>query len=113
MIRGEKVRALAISSAQRNAAAPEIPTIAESGFPGFDVNPWWGFWRRPAPTCRSCARSTAMSKSVLRTQGDGRLPCRAGRRAAHRIAGEISSQMLQADIAKWAKVVKSANVSLD
>src|SRR5436190_23859823 len=42
MIRSEKVRALAISSAQRNAAAPELPTIAESGFPGFDVNPWWG-----------------------------------------------------------------------
>src|SRR5881227_3294829 len=37
MVRAGSVRALAISSAQRNSAAPEIPTIAESGFPGFDV----------------------------------------------------------------------------
>ena len=42
MVRNGNVRALAISSAQRISTAPEIPTIAESGFPGFDVNPWWG-----------------------------------------------------------------------
>src|SRR3954453_13491691 len=42
MVQSDKVRALAVSSARRISAAPEIPTIAESGFPGFDVNPWWG-----------------------------------------------------------------------
>src|SRR6188474_3047277 len=42
MVQTEKVRALGVSSGKRIGAAPEIPTIAESGFPGFDVNPWWG-----------------------------------------------------------------------
>jgi len=42
MIRSGNVRALAVSSARRVATASEIPTIAEQGFPGFDVNPWWG-----------------------------------------------------------------------
>src|ERR1044072_4434365 len=36
------VRALAVSSVRRIAVAPDIPTVAESGFEKFDVNPWWG-----------------------------------------------------------------------
>src|ERR1700761_8864367 len=42
LIKGKQVRALAVSSATRINAAPEIPTVAESGYPGFDVNPGWG-----------------------------------------------------------------------
>src|SRR3954467_2417521 len=41
-VQSNVVRALAVSSAERIAIAPEIPTIAEAGFPKFDVNPWWG-----------------------------------------------------------------------
>src|SRR5436309_1113976 len=41
-VQSNVVRALAVSSAERIAIAPEIPTIAESGFDKFDVDPWWG-----------------------------------------------------------------------
>jgi len=41
-IKAGKVRALAVSGARRSRALPEVPTIAESGFPGFDVNGWLG-----------------------------------------------------------------------
>jgi tripartite-type tricarboxylate transporter receptor subunit TctC len=51
LVRGGKLRALAVSSAGRNAIAPEVPTIAEAGYPGFDVNPWWGILA-PAGTPR-------------------------------------------------------------
>jgi len=37
-----RVKVLAVTSARRVAIAPTVPTIAESGFAGFDVNPWWG-----------------------------------------------------------------------
>src|SRR5256885_12039957 len=67
MIRSEKVHALAISSAQRNAAAPEIPTIAESGFPGFEVNPWWGILA-PAGTDMAVVRKiNGDVESILRS----------------------------------------------
>lgn len=112
MIRTEKVRALAISSGRRNAAAPEIPTIAESGFPGFDVNPWWGILA-PAGTDMAIVRKINSDvESVLRspemiaflaTQGAEPLVT----------SPEKFLEMLQADIAKWAKVVKDANVKLD
>ncbi len=48
-IRGGKVRALAITTAKRSPLAPELPTIAESGFPGFEVVGWFG-WLAPAKT---------------------------------------------------------------
>jgi len=46
-IKSGKIRALGISSIKRVAAAPEVPTIAEQGYPGFDVVAWFGIW---APT---------------------------------------------------------------
>jgi tripartite-type tricarboxylate transporter receptor subunit TctC len=41
-MRAGKVRALAVTTAKRSALAPELPTIAESGLPGFDINTWFG-----------------------------------------------------------------------
>lgn len=41
-VRSGKLKALGVSSAKRNAAMPEVPTIAEAGVPGFEVSNWWG-----------------------------------------------------------------------
>jgi len=112
MIRGEKVRALAISSAQRNAAAPEIPTIAESGFPGFDVNPWWGILAPAGIDMAIVRKINSDVESILRTKEMADFLAAQGAEPLITTPDEFL-QMLQADIAKWAKVVKSANVSLD
>jgi tripartite-type tricarboxylate transporter receptor subunit TctC len=48
-VRGGKVRALAVTTAQKTALAPELPTIAESGLPGFDISTWFGVFA-PAGT---------------------------------------------------------------
>jgi tripartite-type tricarboxylate transporter receptor subunit TctC len=50
-VRAGKVRALAVTTAKRSALAPDIPTIAESGLPGFDINTWFGIFV-PAGTPR-------------------------------------------------------------
>jgi tripartite-type tricarboxylate transporter receptor subunit TctC len=52
LIREGKLRALAISSRKRSAAVPDLPTMNESGFPGFDVNSWFGLMA-PAGTPRA------------------------------------------------------------
>src|SRR5947207_245577 len=112
MVRSEKVRALAISSAQRIAAAPEIPTIAESGFPGFDVNPWWGILA-PAGTEMAIVRKINSDvEGILRTRE--MIDFLAAQGAEPLVTSpEKFLEVLQADIAKWAKVVKDANVKLD
>lgn len=50
-VKAGKMRALAITSAKRSAAAPDVPTVAEQGYPGFEVSPWYGFMA-PAGTPR-------------------------------------------------------------
>ncbi len=50
-MRAGKVRALAVTTARRSALAPDLPTIAESGLPGFDINTWFGIFV-PARTPR-------------------------------------------------------------
>ena len=44
LLRAGQARGLAVTTAKRVPAAPEIPTLAESGLTGFDIAPWWGFF---------------------------------------------------------------------
>jgi tripartite-type tricarboxylate transporter receptor subunit TctC len=111
-IRSGNVRALAVSSACRVAIAPEILTIAESGVPGFDVNPWWGILA-PAGTDMAIVRkinsdvaSVLATKEMidfLATQGAEPLTT----------SPEEFLGILQADVRKWAKVVKDAGVTIN
>ena len=51
-IKAGKLRAIAVTTSRRAAALPDLPTIAESGFPGFDIATWYGYWApkgTPAP----------------------------------------------------------------
>ena len=112
MVRSGNVRALAISSARRISAAPEIPTIAESGFPGFDVNPWWGILA-PAGTDMAIVRKISGDvDSILRT--NEMIDFLAAQGAEPFInSPEEFLKILEADVVKWAKVVKSAGVTLN
>ena len=112
MIRAGNVRALAVSSAQRIAAAPEIPTIAESGLPGFDVNPWWGILA-PAGTDMAIVRKiNADVADILRSKE--MIDFLATQGAEPLITSpEEFLRILQADLVKWAKVVKAAGVTIN
>jgi tripartite-type tricarboxylate transporter receptor subunit TctC len=112
LIKEGQVRALAVSSATRVGAAPDIPTIAESGYSGFDVNPWWGVLAPsqidPALTKKINAdvneilKSDSM-KSFLATQGAEPLIT----------SPEQFSEMLKRDVESWAKVVRAADIHLN
>lgn len=112
LIKEGQVRALAVSSATRVDAAPDIPTIAESGYSGFDVNPWWGVLAPsqidPALTKKINAdvneilKSDSM-KSFLASQGAEPLIT----------SPEQFSEMLKRDVENWAKVVRAADIHLN
>lgn len=67
MLKGKEVRALAISTAQRKASAPDIPTIAELGYPGFDITSWFGVFA-PAGTPPSVIAK--LNKDIAQTLKD-------------------------------------------
>jgi tripartite-type tricarboxylate transporter receptor subunit TctC len=112
MIRGGNVRALAVSSARRIATAPEISTMAESGLPGFDVNPWWGILA-PAGTDMTIVRKINTDVAdILRTKE--MIDFLATQGAEPLITSpEQFLGILQADLVKWAKVVKNAGVTIN
>jgi tripartite-type tricarboxylate transporter receptor subunit TctC len=112
MVQSEKVRALAVSSAKRIPAAPEIPTIAEAALPGFDVNPWWGILGPAGLDMAIVRKINADVESILRTKE--MVDFLATQGAEPLISSpEEFLKILEADVEKWAKVVKAAGVTLN
>lgn len=111
-VQSNVVRALAVSSSKRIAVAPEIPTIAESGFARFDVNPWWGVLA-PAGLSPAIARKIAADVAeILKTADMEELLAKQG--ATPLITSpEAFREMLAADIEKWRKVVKASGATIN
>ena len=74
--RSGKFRALAVSTVQRSAVAPELPTVAESGVPGYDANAWFGLLKRLPKPCAACfavpRKSPAQGRAEATSAGVGR-----------------------------------------
>jgi tripartite-type tricarboxylate transporter receptor subunit TctC len=111
-IGGGQVRALAVSSAKRVAVAPGVATIAESGFPGFDVNPWWGILA-PARTDTAVVRRINADVNELLQDKDliDFLATQGAEPFATSPEGFLA--ILKSDVEKWAKVIKAADVKLN
>ena len=111
-VKAGKVRALAITSAKRSRVAPEIPTVAESGFPGFEVIGWFG-WLAPARTPAEIVTrlNTDIVKVLRSTEAQDRLialGCEPVGNTPQQFATFVSAER-----DKWAKVIKQADIKLD
>ena len=112
LVRAGRLRALAVSSARRNASAPDVPTIAESGYPAFDVNPWWGILA-PAGTPRDIVdKVNADVAAVLKDPEVLSTFAKQGAEAFVTTPKQFE-EMLEGNVRKWAKVVKSSGARVD
>jgi tripartite-type tricarboxylate transporter receptor subunit TctC len=112
LLRAGQVRGLAVTTAKRVTAAPELPTIAESGQPGFDVAPWWGLFL-PAKTAPAIvARLHADTIAVL---AEPEIQQRMQDLGSVTIGStpEDLARYLQAEMAKWGPVIRDANIRVD
>ena len=108
-VRSGKLRALGVTSAKRVANAPDIPTIAEEGVPGYESLQWYGLLA-PAGTPREIvARLNREVVAVLRTP---EISARLANDGAEVVAGtpEEFGAWLRAETEKWAKVAKAAGI---
>ena len=112
LVREGKLRALAVTSLRRSSAAPELPTVAESGYPGFEAANWHGLLA-PAGT-----PSAIIRKLHLETVKALALPDLRAKLADLGIA-EIGNSpdafaaVIKSEIPKWAKVIKEAGIKPD
>jgi tripartite-type tricarboxylate transporter receptor subunit TctC len=107
-----KLRALAVSTAQRSTLAPEVPTMIEAGVPGYDADAWFGLFVPAATPKDIIARLHAEVTKSLQA-ADTRERLRNIGATPGSGSTEQFSALFRSELAKWAKVVKSAGVRVD
>ncbi|MCC7487239.1 MAG: tripartite tricarboxylate transporter substrate binding protein [Burkholderiales bacterium] len=108
-IKSGKLRGLAVTSARRSAELPDVPTIAESGYPGFEVTVWYGICA-PAKTPRPVI--SRLESIVVKALA---APDLQQKFAAHGVAPRVLAgadfdRYFQSEVARWAKVVRNAGI---
>lgn len=111
-IKTGKVRALGVSSAQRSAALPNVPSIAEAGLPGFDVANWLGVLAPAKTPAAIVAKLNAELRSAM-TDPDMRQQMAAVGVDPATSTPQEFGDIIRKDIAKWAVVVKATGARLD
>lgn len=109
LIKSGKVRALGIASLSRSDQLPEIPTIAEQGLPGFEVNSWSGL-AAPAKTPPAIIRRLHKEVAAIVNDADMRSFLLSQGAEPALLGPEEFRAYIKADIAKWAKVIKAAGI---
>ena len=107
--RGGKLRGIAVTSAQRVPTAPDIPTVAESGLPGFEAFTWFGFFAPSATPRDVIVKLNAESVAALN------LPDVQDKMAAQGLfvtasAPDPFGEFVRKEIVRWGKIVKDADV---
>ena len=111
-VKSGRLKALAVTTLKRSAVAPELPTVAESGFPGFEITTWYGYLapaRTPASAIQRLNAETIKAlnepevKNVFSVQG-------------LEVVGNSPQEfatMIKKDIAKYAEVIKASGARLE
>lgn len=107
-----KVRALAVTGAKRSPAAPDLPTVAENGLPGYAFDVWYGVFASAKTPRMTLNKINADANMALR---DAETMKRFAGAGVDLIGGGIdeSSQYLSAEMTKWAKVIREAGIKAD
>ncbi|MFY0477440.1 Bug family tripartite tricarboxylate transporter substrate binding protein [Achromobacter marplatensis] len=111
-IKDGKIKALAVTSPQRSPMLPDVPTVAESGYPGYEAMVWFGMLAPaglPEPLRQKLTDGLVQTlhapamKTYLEQQGA----------QVSDVAGPVFGTMIKDEISKWCQVVKKADIRLD
>jgi tripartite-type tricarboxylate transporter receptor subunit TctC len=111
-VKSGKLRALGVSTAERIPSLPDVPTINESGLPGYDVAIWFGIVApaaTPAPILEQIARDM---RTVLRTKPIQEKFAAMGVQPAPTTPAEFA-RVIRADAEKWTRVIREGNITVD
>jgi len=106
------VRPIAVTSLKRSSDLPEVPTIAESGLPGFDVSVWYGMVAPAATPREIVSKLNAQIVGILKTPEVRDRVLAAGSEVVAS-SPEQFAPFIRAEALKWAKVVKDAGIKVE
>lgn len=111
-IKDGKIKALAVTSPQRSAMLPDVPTVAESGYPGYEAMVWFGML---APANMPEPLRTKLTDGLVQTLHAPAMKTYLEQQGAQvsDVAGPAFGSMIKDEISKWCQVVKKAGIRLD
>ncbi len=112
-IHAGKLTALAVTSAKRMEALPDVPTVSEAGLPGYVVESWYGMVVPSGTPKEVIARLNAAVAQALDTPAIKEKLASTGAKPAENHTSEYFQKVIQDDMAKWSRVIKTAHISLE
>ena len=108
-IKGGSLHAIAVTSAKRSPSVPDVPTVAESGIPGFEAETWFGIVA-PAGTPRDIVlKLNAAARQAVAAEDTKQRFAQLGMTNGSSSPEELAAY-IKAEVAKWSKVIKDANI---
>jgi tripartite-type tricarboxylate transporter receptor subunit TctC len=107
-----KVKALAVTSAKRSTPLPDVPTVIESGLPGYEVNTYFGLYA-PANTPRDIVQR--LQKEVAAAVQSADVKERFASQGAEPVGGtpEALSTLMKIESDKWKRVIETGQIKVD
>lgn len=106
-----KLRMLAVTTAKRSRQAPDLPTIAESGLPGYDYTPWFAMFA-PASTPRTLVR--LLNSEIVKAIESPDMQQQFSRQAIDLTTStpDALEKLIRSEIPKWRKIVRDSGASV-
>jgi tripartite-type tricarboxylate transporter receptor subunit TctC len=111
-VKGGQVRGLAVSTATRSPAAPAVPTVAESGVPGFDVTGWFALFA-PARTPQAIVRKMQADTVAALSDPGARAKLEQIGMVVTGTSSEELAALVKSETEKWGATIREAKISLD
>ncbi|MBK6748281.1 tripartite tricarboxylate transporter substrate binding protein [Ottowia sp.] len=111
-IKSGKLRPLAVTSARRSTSLPDVPTVAESGYAGFDVSTWYGLFM-PAGAPRPAVEAMNGAVNKLLATPEMRKAIHDQGAEPQALGADAFGKLLAEDYRKWEKIVRDAGVKIE
>ena len=111
-IKAGKLKAIGVSGVHRSVLLPEVPTVAESGVPGYEVNVWFGM-QLPAGTPKPIVDK--LNRDIVQLLKEPDVVQRFRIQGVEVVASTPAefSQLVQKEIVKWTQLIKDANIRIE
>lgn len=111
-IKAGKLRALAVTSARRSSSLPDVPTVAESGYPGMDVSTWYGLFM-PAGSPKEAVDKVHVAVNKLLANPEVVKAIHEQGAEPQALNASQFSELVRTDYVKWEKIVKASGAKIE
>lgn len=112
-VKDGKLKALAVTSRSRSTLAPELPTVAESGLPGFESTTWFGIYGPKGLPAEVTSRLNAEFNAAMKSTEVQERLARLGAEPAPPNTPAQFAALVQADSARWAQLIRERKISAE